>query len=125
MMVLALQFHPSILAPAIVNGIAISSLYALMAIALVLTFRMSRSVAFVHGGIASLSAYLYWYLAATSASAFKVLGWPKLPSLALVIVFGALAGFIFGTVVMGRMAAWPRVTVTTFSLGAMLLVAGI
>jgi branched-chain amino acid transport system permease protein len=124
-MVLALEFNGNILAPAVVNGIAISSLYALMAIALVLTFRMSRSVAFVHGGIASISAYLYWYLAATSASAFTVLGWPKLPSLAIVIVFGALGGFIFGSVVMGRMAAWPRVTVTTFSLGAMLLVAGI
>jgi branched-subunit amino acid ABC-type transport system permease component len=124
-MVLALEFNVNILAPAIVNGIAISSLYALMSIALVLTFRMSRSVAFVHGGIASISAYLYWYLAATSASAFTVLGWPKLPSLAIVIVFGALGGFIFGSVVMGRMAAWPRVTVTTFSLGAMLLVAGI
>jgi branched-subunit amino acid ABC-type transport system permease component len=124
-MVLALEFNTNILAPAIVNGIAISSLYALMAIALVLTFRMSRSVAFVHGGIASISAYLYWYLAATSASAFTVLGWPKLPSLGIVLVFGALGGFIFGSVVMGRMAAWPRVTVTTFSLGAMLLVAGI
>ncbi len=124
-MVLALEFNSNILAPAIVNGIAISSLYALMAIALVLTFRMSRSVAFVHGGIASISAYLYWYLAATSASAFTVLGWPKLPSLGIVLVFGALGGFIFGSVVMGRMAAWPRVTVTTFSLGAMLLVAGI
>src|ERR1043165_3720807 len=107
-MLLALQFHRNILAPAVVNGVAISSLYALMAIALVLTFRMSRSVAFVHGGIASISAYLYWYLAATSA-----------------IAFAAMFGFIFGTVVMGRMAGWPRVTVTTFSLGAMLLVAGI
>jgi branched-chain amino acid transport system permease protein len=124
-MLLALQFHRNILAPAVVNGVAISSLYALMAIALVLTFRMSRSVAFVHGGIASISAYLYWYLAATSASAFAVRGWPKLPSLFIVIAFGAMFGFIFGTVVMGRMAGWPRVTVTTFSLGAMLLVAGI
>jgi branched-subunit amino acid ABC-type transport system permease component len=124
-MLLALQFHRNILAPAIVNGVAISSLYALMAIALVLTYRMSRSVAFVHGGIASISAYLYWYLAATSASAFAVRGWPKLPSLLIVVVFGSMFGFIFGTVVMGRMAAWPRVTVTTFSLGAMLLVAGI
>jgi branched-chain amino acid transport system permease protein len=66
-MVVALEFHPNILGGALVNGIAQSSLYALLAIALVLTFRMSRSVAFVHGGIASISAYLYWYLAATSA----------------------------------------------------------
>src|SRR5256885_7983041 len=106
-MLLALQFHPTILAPAIVNGIAISSLYALLAIALVLTFRMSRSVAFVHGGIASISAYLYWYLAAESASKFAVRGWPKIPSLLLVIVFAGVLGFIFGTVGMGRIAAWP------------------
>jgi len=124
-MVVALEFHPNILGGALVNGIAQSSLYALLAIALVLTFRMSRSVAFVHGGIASISAYLYWYLAATSASNFAVKGWPKIPSLVLVIVFAAILGFIFGTIVMGRMAAWPRVTVTTFALGAMLLVAGI
>src|SRR5256884_4658722 len=116
-MVVALQFNSSILGGALVQGVAKSSLYALLAIALVLTFRMSRSVAFVHGGIASISAYLYWYLAASSASAFTVLGWPKLPSLGIVILFGALGGFIFGSVVMGRMAAWPRVTVTTFSLG--------
>jgi branched-chain amino acid transport system permease protein len=124
-MVVALEFHPNILGGALVNGIAQSSLYALLAIALVLTYRMSRSVAFVHGGIASISAYLYWYLAATSASAFAVKGWPKIPSLLIVIVFAGVLGFIFGTIVMGRMAAWPRVTVTTFALGAMLLVAGI
>jgi branched-chain amino acid transport system permease protein len=124
-MVVALQFNSSILGGALVQGVAKSSLYALLAIALVLTFRMSRSVAFVHGGIASISAYLYWYLAAESASKFAVRGWPKIPSLLIVIVFAAGLGFIFGTVVMGRMAAWPRVTVTTFSLGAMLLVAGI
>jgi branched-subunit amino acid ABC-type transport system permease component len=124
-MVVALEFHPNILGGALVNGVAQSSLYALLAIALVLTFRMSRSVAFVHGGIASISAYLYWYLAATSASAFAVKGWPKIPSLLLVVVFAGILGFIFGTIVMGRMAAWPRVTVTTFALGAMLLVAGI
>ena len=124
-MLVALEFHPNILGGALVNGIAQSSLYALLAIALVLTFRMSRSVAFVHGGIASISAYLYWYLAATSASSFAVKGWPKIPSLLLVIVFASILGFIFGTIVMGRMAAWPRVTVTTFALGAMLLVAGI
>lgn len=122
---LGLQFHSNILGPALVNGVAIASLYALLAVALVLTFRMSRSVAFVHGGIASLGAYIYWYLAATSASSFQVLGWPKLPSLLVVVAFGAVAGFVFGTVVMGRMSTWPRVTVTTFSLGAMLLAAGI
>jgi branched-chain amino acid transport system permease protein len=124
-MLLGLEFNTNVLAPTIVNGVAISSLYGVLAIALVLTFRMSRSVAFVHGGIASASAYIYWWLAAESASKFQVHGLPRLPSLLVVVALGAAGGFVFGTVVMGRMSTWPRVIVTTFSLGAMLLAAGI
>lgn len=113
-MVLGLEFNTSVLAPTVVNGVAISSLYGVLAIALVLTFRMSRSVAFVHGGIASASAYVYWWMAAETASKFQVHGLPGLPSLLVVVALGALGGFVFGTVVMGRMATWPRVIVTTF-----------
>lgn len=124
-MILGLEFNSNVLVPALVNGVALSSLYGLLAVALVLTFRMSRSVAFVHGGIATASAYIYWWLAAETASKFTVHGLPRLPSLLVVVLFAAAAGFVFGSVVMGRMATWPRVTVTTFSLGAMLLVAGV
>jgi branched-chain amino acid transport system permease protein len=122
-MVLGLQFNSNILGPAIVNGFAISALYGLLAMALVLTYRMSRSVAFVHGGIASGSAFFYWFLVAKSVQ-FHTHSFPKLPSLALTVVMGALAGLIFGTIVMGRMATWPRVTVTTFALGGMLFIGG-
>jgi branched-subunit amino acid ABC-type transport system permease component len=38
---------------------------------------------------------------------------------------GGVLGFVYGTVVTGRMATWPRVTVTTFSLGVMLLAVGV
>jgi branched-chain amino acid transport system permease protein len=119
------ELNLHILKPALVNGIAVSSLYGVLAIALVLTFRMSRTVAFVHGGIASFAGYLYWWMAATSSSQFDVLGWPKIPSLLLCAAFGAAAGMVFGSVVMGRMATWPRVVVTTFSLGGMLMAAGV
>lgn len=119
------ELNTHILKPALVNGVAISSLYGVLAVALVLTFRMSRTVAFVHGGIASFAGYLYWWMAATSSSQFQVLGWPKIPSLLLCSAFGAAAGMAFGSVVMGRMATWPRVVVTTFSLGGMLMAAGV
>lgn len=126
-MPVALEFHQNILAPSLINGLAISSLYALVAVALVLTYRMSRSVAFVHGGIATGAAFLYWFFATEvrAGSSQQTLGLPKIPSLLGVMVLGALTGLVFGSVVMGRMAKWPRLTVTTFSLGGMLLIAGI
>ena len=71
------EVNAHILKPALVNGVAISSLYGVLAIALVLTFRMSRTVAFVHGGIASFAGYLYWWMAAASSSQFHVLGWRR------------------------------------------------
>ena len=118
---------------ALVQGITLGALYGLLAIALVLTFRMSRVVGFVHGGIATAAAFVYWYLVAdptlvsgegVGGAAFRTREWPKAPGVLAAIVLGALLGALFGAVVTGRMATWPRVTVTTFSLGAMLLMAG-
>lgn len=124
-MVLGLEFNSNVLGPALVNGVATAALYGVLAVALVLTYRMSRIVAFVHGGIGTAGAFVYWYLAGTFSGQFHVRGWPKLPALLVVIALGAVAGLIFGSLVMGRMADWPRVTVTTFSLGAMLLTSGV
>lgn len=123
-MVVAWEFNAGVLGPALVNGVAQSALYGLLAVALVLTYRMSRSVPFVHGGIATICAYGYWYLAADSAQ-FLTRGLPRLPSLIAIVLLGAALGLAFGSVVTGRMAGWPRVTVTTFSLGGMLLAAGV
>ncbi|HEY3239234.1 MAG TPA: hypothetical protein VGL92_06720, partial [Acidimicrobiia bacterium] len=97
------EFNSNILGPALANGVAVSSLYGVLAIALVLSFRMSRSVAFVHGGIASFGGYLYFWMAATTSSQFDVQGWPKIPSLLAVGLFGAAVGFVWGTIVTGRM----------------------
>jgi branched-subunit amino acid ABC-type transport system permease component len=119
-----LEFHGNILLPAVMAGFAAASLYGTMAVALVLTYRMSRTVGFVHGGIATMGAYGYWYLAGNSPQ-FTTHGLPKLPSLVVVTILGAIAGQVFGSVVTGRMATWPRVTVTTFSLGGMLFGAGV
>jgi branched-chain amino acid transport system permease protein len=112
------------LGPALVNGLVLAALYGGLATALVLSYRMSRSIAFVHGGIATLGAFGYWYLSASSRL-FSTLGLPRIPSLLFVVVMGGVVGLAFGSVVSGRMATWPRVTVTTFSLGGMLVAAGI
>jgi branched-subunit amino acid ABC-type transport system permease component len=127
-------FHFDLFKFSLVQGVALGALYGILAIALVLTFRMSRVVGFVHGGIATASAFVYWFLVAdpaltsgqgASGSAWDTHQWPKGPGVLVAVVLGAALGAVFGAIVTGRMAVWPRVTVTTFSLGAMLLLAGI
>lgn len=112
------------IAPALVNGVATAGFYGLIAIPLVLSFQVSRSLAFVHGGIATLTGVLYWWL----SSDLDVVGtrhWPQLPALLLIVALGALFGLLYGGLVTVRMKAWPRVAVTTFSLGAMLFLFGV
>jgi branched-chain amino acid transport system permease protein len=125
-MLVALQFHSDILAPAIINGLATASLYGVLAVSLVLVYRINRSVAFVQGGMATVGGFMYWYLTKDPLSSqFPTKGWPKLPVLVGVIAVGAVLGALYGSVVSNRMANYPRVTVTTFGLGAALLVVGL
>lgn len=119
---------------ALLSGVALGALYGIMAVALVLTFQMSRIIGFVHGGIALASAFLYWWLtadpartsgASTGGFAYETQEWNKPAATILAVLLGALLGLLFGGVVTGRMASWPKVTVTTFALGGMLLFTGI
>lgn len=135
---LGLQFNTDIIGPATVNGIASAALYGVVAVALVLAYRVSRTVAFVQGGICLSCAYLFWlftdrspYLNSPSGQVCTpdhcaALDWPYYPSMVLVVAIGALAGGIYGALTMGpRMGNWSRITLTTFSLGIMLVLAGI
>lgn len=125
-MLTALQFNSGILGPAIVNGLATASLYGLLVVSLVLVYRINRSVAFVQGGLATFGGFIYWYLAKDPAmTEFATKGWPKLPVLLAIVVMGAVLGALYGAVVSNRMAGYPRVTVTTFGLGAALLTVGL
>lgn len=119
---------------ALIGGVALGAVYGFVALSLVLTYRVSRVVGFVHGGIALASAFLYWYLTAdprrtsgagTGGWAYETREWPKAVAVLIAVVLGAILGALSGAVATGRMATWPRITVTTFSLGAMLLVTGI
>lgn len=123
---LGLQFNSKILGPAVVSGITSAGLYGLIAVALVLSYRVSRTVAFIHGGLTLMGALLFYWL---TAPKFGTETHPELPrflGLAVVVALGALVAGVYGLAVTGkRMAAWPRVTLTTFSLAGMLLLAGI
>jgi branched-chain amino acid transport system permease protein len=99
-----------------------------------MTYRMSRMVAFVNGGIGTFAAFLYWWLAqdpnntsgvATGGLAYATKEWPTGIALLTVVLFGSVVGTLFGSLVTGRMRGWPRTTVTTFALGGMLLFGGV
>ena len=75
-----LQFNTNVLGPGLVLGVAAAGLYGLLAIALVLTFRASRTVGFVQGGLALFSCYFYWWLTFdTGKDIFNPVHPPALP----------------------------------------------
>lgn len=125
-MTLGLDFDTTILPPALVNGIAAAGLYGLIAVALVLSYRVSRTVAFIHGGLTLMGALLFWWLTAPAISAGERPELHSVVGLGIVVALGALVAGVYGVIVTGkRMAAWPRVTLTTFSLALMLLISGV
>jgi branched-subunit amino acid ABC-type transport system permease component len=123
---LGLQFNGKVVGPALVSGFTSAGLYALIAVALVLSYRVSRTVAFIHGGLTLMGALLFYWLTAPKFGTETHPQLPKFLGLAIVVALGALIAGVYGLAVTGRrMAAWPRVTLTTFSLAGMLLLAGV
>jgi branched-subunit amino acid ABC-type transport system permease component len=125
---LALDFNTNVLGPGVVLGIAAAGLYGVLAISLVLTYRVSRTIGFVQGGIALFAANYYWW-ATTDAAGNIAFGdtrmGPILGTLSAVAI-GAVLGVIYGATVTGkRLANWPRLNLTTYSLAWLLLLAGV
>ena len=81
-------------APFIVAGISDGAIYALAAIGLVLTFRISGVFNFAHGAVAAASAYAFYQLR------YRRVGWP----LAALITFVGVG--IVGGLVLERIAFW-------------------
>ena len=123
----ALEFNSSLIGPAVVLGVAAAGLYGLLAVSLVLTYRVSRTIGFVHGGIAVFVAHLYWWLTfdsgetgnfMPSADQVRMGEWP---ALFVVVTTGALIGLAYGLTVTGkRMGNWPRLNLTVYSLAWLL-----
>jgi branched-chain amino acid transport system permease protein len=133
----ALDFNGGLFGPSIVAGVTTSGLYGLVAVALVLSYRISRTIAFVHGGIVLAGALLFWYFCTPSYSGGEDLlagedgggGRPDLPKWPVMIglmLAGAAVAAAYGWIVTStKMASYPRVTLTNFSLALMLIMVGI
>jgi branched-chain amino acid transport system permease protein len=130
-LVFGLTFNHQVLMPALVLGVAAAGLYGLLAVTLVLTYRVSRTIGFVQGGIAVLATYLYYYLTAPLGGGCNVAGESRsctgpVPGALMVIAVGAIIGAVYGLTVTGkRMAGWPSVVLTTYSLAWYLTLIGI
>lgn len=127
-MSLALDYNSFLLGPSVVTGIANAVFYGMLAVTLVLTYRISHTVAFVNGGLAICGGLMWMFLSFESQN----ITWaaqPDLPgglSLFIIFVGGAIIGGAYGTIVTGsKIGNAPRLTITTFSLGLMLLLAGL
>jgi branched-subunit amino acid ABC-type transport system permease component len=123
----AVDVHLHLWKQVLVLGVAEAGLYALLPIALVLSYRVSRTIAFVHGGIAASTALLYWWFVFDNPA---VPGYrPEIPpflGLLVVVAIGAAMGAAYGiAVTIPKIAALPRMTLTVVSLGAMMIAIGI
>lgn len=119
--------HLELWQPVLVLGVVQAGLYGLLPISLVLCFRVSRTIAFLHGGIAAAAALVYWVLTYDEG---LVPGsrpeWPPLLGLCAVVVAGAAIGGAYGAVASSpRLVGRSRMTHTVMSLAAMLVLFGI
>jgi branched-subunit amino acid ABC-type transport system permease component len=115
-----------LLKPVLVLGLMQAGMYGLLPISVVLSYRISRTIAFVHGGLAIFGALAYEVLVSGSArgglvgALFPVVD--PLPALLLVLCIGAVLGAAYGVLVMSRrVAQLPGMVLTVLSLGLMLL----
>ena len=100
---LGLDLNGDVFAPSLVNGVVSAGLYGLIAVAMVLTFRVSRTVAFLHGGLVLMGAIFYWWL--TTPNRFGIGGRPGLApwvGTVIIVTTGAAIAGVYGLVVTGN-----------------------
>ena len=119
--------HWDLLKPALVLGVIQIGLYGFLPISLVLTYRVSRTIAFFHGGIAASAGLVYWMFRYDSAF---VPGnrpeWPGAVALIVTTLLGGLAGGAFGVFVMHRKISMQgALALTIISLAGMMLLVGV
>jgi branched-subunit amino acid ABC-type transport system permease component len=130
----------------IVAGGISAGLYGFLPISLIMTYRISRTIAFIHGGIAAAAGAAYWILTLhndlLSAQGDFIIAfnqgsldpttfghrpsWPQAPMMIVIMIFGGLIAGAYGAVVMStKFASMSALVLTIVSLGAMLGLIGI
>ncbi len=98
------------LAPLLVAGVAVGSLYGLIALGFVVVYRASHVFNFAHGSFLLLGAYLtYWF--------HQQLGLPFVPALALATAAAAVVGVAVERVALRRMVGQPTFAVIMITIG--------
>jgi branched-subunit amino acid ABC-type transport system permease component len=137
-----MQFQ--LLGPVLLTGLVSAGVYGFLPISIILSYRISRTIAFVHAGIAVVGSLGYWLLVVKTPSAYipdfilEIGGvrsthtWghrPELPlpaGLTVVVALGAIIGGLYGAVIMSRrIAMLPVLTLTIASLGVMMALIGV
>jgi branched-chain amino acid transport system permease protein len=91
-----------------VSGVAAGSLYAIVALGLVLLYRGTRVVNFAHAGFGAIGAYTFWNLYPDHV--------PMVLALAAAIAAGAAAGIVTERLVARPLAAAPILTLAVATL---------
>src|SRR4051812_1940976 len=116
----------------VVLGLGLAALYGMLPVAIVLTYRISRTIGFVHGGIAIFGALVYSYLVRgpSGDDVEHILGNDAIlgprPAVLIAVAAGAAVGIGFGALVMSRwMAELPGMTLTVVSIAGLLVVGNV
>jgi ABC-type branched-subunit amino acid transport system ATPase component/ABC-type branched-subunit amino acid transport system permease subunit len=102
----------------VLYGVLYGSLNGLLAIGLVLTYRVSRTINFAYGSMGGASA-------AVGVGLFGGLHWPWAIDIVVGMLVGALLGAGVGALVNWRFARAPRLIVTVVTIGLSQLFGGI
>ena len=116
---------PDMIPEILILGVIVAGMYGLLPISIVLTYRISRSVAFIHGGVAIAGGLAYKVLVNgqdTGHDFYRHPIMPPMPALLLVTLAGAVLASLYGALVMSRwIASFPGITLTVLSISALLM----
>ena len=116
---------PDMIPEILILGTIVAGMYGLLPISIVLTYRISRSVAFIHGGIAIAGGLAYKVLVNGQDSGHDFYQHPvmkAMPALLLVTAAGAVLAGLYGVLVMSRwIASFPGITLTVLSISGLLM----
>ena len=98
----------------VVSGVATGSIYALMALALVIIYNATRTLNFAQGEMLMVSTFVGWTVQ-------RALGWPLAASLLAAVVAAAVLGFLVERVLIRRAISATHWDVLIITLGLSLI----
>lgn len=98
----------------LINGLALGSVYALLALGYTMVYGIIQLINFAHGEIYMIGAFAGYYTATT-------LGLPLIPTLLAAMAVSALAGIIIEKVAYKPLRNSPRITLLITAIGVSLL----